>query len=130
MIIPFSKAIHSFRLLIAGFIIIFPLITFSQLPFFEEVAFTYHNSAVRTEHVLKAKDGWMYFGTDQGLFRYDGIVFRKIESKDTLKDENVTALYESSNGNIWVGFRNGLIARCIRNVFSLYKPEEGMPKVP
>ena len=127
MMNPFAKVI--LRLLLS-FTVFLPLISFSQLPFFEEVAFTYHNTAVRTEHVLKSKDGWMYFGTDQGLFRYDGIVFHKIESKDTLKDENVTALYESANGAIWVGYRNGLIAVCVRNSISLYKPEEGLPKVP
>jgi len=116
-------------LLIAGSMIFFPLISYSQLPFFEEVTFTYHNSAVRTQQVLKAKDGWMYFGTDQGLFRYDGIVFRKIVSNDSLKDENITALYQTANGHIWVGFRNGQIASCERNTLELYNPEEGMPKV-
>jgi ligand-binding sensor domain-containing protein len=121
--------IFLFRLLIAGSMIFLPFISYSQLPFFEEVPFTYHNSAVRTQQILKAKDGWMYFGTDKGLFRYDGIVFRKIVSRDSSNDENITALYQSATGQIWVGFRNGQLATCERNTMEMYNPEEGLPKV-
>ena len=126
---PNYKSFVSLCLIVAGISIIFPSRSFSQLPFFEEIPFTYHNSAVKTQQIIKDKTGWMYFGTDQGLFRYDGIIFRKIECKDSLKDENVSSLYQSSNGTIWVGFRNGQIASCRRNILELYHPEEGLPKV-
>jgi ligand-binding sensor domain-containing protein len=123
------KIFLSLRLLIAGLILFFPAISFSQLPFFEEVPFTWHNSVVKTQQLLKAKDSWMYFGTDQGLFRYDGNIFRKIECSDSMREEIVTALYQDYNDKIWVGFRSGQIAICEHNILSLYKPEEGLPKV-
>jgi ligand-binding sensor domain-containing protein len=120
----------SMWLMVLSVILIFSQSAFSQLPFFEEVPFTYHNAAVKTQHILKDNHGWMYFGTDQGLFRYDGISFRKVESKDSLKDENVSAIYQSISGKIWIGFRSGQIASCKKNSLELFKPEEGLPKVP
>ncbi|CAN5573737.1 hypothetical protein BH11BAC1_BH11BAC1_22020 [soil metagenome] len=98
-------------------------------PFFEEVPFTYQNSAVKVSRVLKDKDGWLFFGTDKGLFRYDGIGFKKIICRDTIREESVSALFQSGDGKIWVGFHNGLIARYANKKFSLFKPEEGLPKV-
>jgi len=130
MMLQKFKKYFLFCLHVTGIIIAFPLFSFSQLPFFEEVPFTYHNAAVKAQRILKDNHGWLYFGTDQGLFRYDGIVFHKIECKDSLKDENVTSLYQSINGKIWVGFRSGQIASCSRNTLELYRPEEGLPKVP
>ncbi|MEO8085266.1 MAG: two-component regulator propeller domain-containing protein [Bacteroidota bacterium] len=106
-----------------------PKISFSQSPFFEEIPFNYQNSAVKVSRILKDKDGWLFFGTDKGLFRYDGINFNKIICRDTLKEETVSALFQSGNGQLWVGFHNGSIARYTNKKFSLFKPEEGLPKV-
>ena len=100
-----------------------------QTPFFEEVPFTFRNSDVRISKILKEKDGWLYFGTNRGLFRFDGIRFSKIACMDTLKDESVSALFQSSDGKIWVGFRNGAIACYFKKKFAAFKPEEGLPKV-
>lgn len=101
-----------------------------QTPFFEEVPFTFRNSDVRISKMLKDSDGWLYFGTDRGLFRFDGIRFTKIICADTLKDESVSALFQSTDGKIWVGFRNGAIASYFKRKFTAFKPEEGLPKVP
>jgi ligand-binding sensor domain-containing protein len=118
-----------FKCAIAGALISFPLNVRSQNPFFEEVAFTWQNSPVKTSVILNDSDGWLYFGTDKGLFRYDGFSFTKIICSDTITDEYVTALFQESNGKIWAGFRNGSIACYYKKKFSLFKPEEGLPKV-
>src|SRR5688572_3810150 len=102
----------------------------SQSPFFENIPFTYRNTALKPQRLLKDREGWLYFGTDQGLFRYDGIVFRKMEGLDSLVKENVTALFQGSNGKIWVGFQSGLIASCSGIKLEVFNPEEGLPKVP
>lgn len=102
---------------------------YSQIPFFEEVPFTYQNSVVKTSVILKDHKGWMYFGTDKGLFRYDGLAFKKIISNDSLPDENITALFQSTDDKIWAGFRNGNIAVFTGKKFSLFNMEEGFPKV-
>lgn len=106
-----------------------PEVSKCQAPIFEEVPFTFRNSDVRISKILKDKDGWLYFGTDHGLFRFDGIRFNKIICADTLKDESVTALFQTVEGKIWVGFRNGAIATYFKRKFASFKPEEGLPKV-
>jgi len=124
------SAIHFFSrkaTLLAIFFI--PFLSFSQTPFFEDVPFTYQNSQVKTQKILKEKTGKLFFGTNVGLFTYDGIAFKKIPCIDSLKDETVTALYQSAKGLIWAGFRDGSIAYCNENKLYLVNPEEGLPKV-
>ncbi|MCX6273608.1 MAG: histidine kinase, partial [Bacteroidetes bacterium] len=106
-----------------------PDVSKCQAPIFEEVPFTFRNSDVRISKILKDKDGWLYFGTDHGLFRFDGIRFSKIICADTLKDESVSTLFQTMDGKIWVGFRNGAIASYFKRKFAAFKPEEGLPKV-
>src|SRR5689334_21764734 len=101
----------------------------SQTPWFEEVPFQYQNTEIKIQKMLVADAGWLFFGTDHGLFRYDGIAFRKIISKDSLKDEIVTALFESTDKKIWIGFKDGSIATYKDKNLRLFKTEEGLPKV-
>lgn len=62
--------------------------------------------------ILKDRTGFMWFGTDNGLNRYDGnsfLIYRH-ESKNpqSLPDNRITSLFEDSKGQIWVGTANGL----------------------
>ena len=62
--------------------------------------------------VLQDGQGFMWFGTQDGVDRYDGYsirVFRHhTNDPDSLSDSYVTALYLDSSGTLWVGTRNGL----------------------
>lgn len=61
--------------------------------------------------VLKDADGFMWFGTMAGLNRYDGYackVFRKRYNDSTsLRDNNISALYEAPGGKIFVKTAGG-----------------------
>ncbi|MEM6320555.1 MAG: two-component regulator propeller domain-containing protein [Bacteroidota bacterium] len=56
--------------------------------------------------------GFLWFGTINGLNRFDGLQFKSYyaDSKDStsLTSSNVTALFEDSRGNFWVGTAAGL----------------------
>ncbi len=58
------------------------------------------------------KKGFMWFGTQDGLNRYDGyriVIFKHDRDKAaTLSDNWVEAIVEDSDGFLWVGTKNGL----------------------
>ena len=62
--------------------------------------------------ILQDKQGFMWFGTKDGLDRYDGLSFRKFKhdgrSQRSIGNNFITALYEDEKGNIWVGTDVGL----------------------
>ncbi|MDX5442447.1 MAG: histidine kinase [Hymenobacteraceae bacterium] len=66
---------------------------------------------VRVRKLLQDKKGFLWLGTSQGLFRFDGQVYDQFLLPDSLADNSVSALYEDQKGIIWVGYNNGQIAR-------------------
>jgi ligand-binding sensor domain-containing protein/signal transduction histidine kinase/DNA-binding response OmpR family regulator len=62
--------------------------------------------------ICQDRQGFMWFGTQDGLNRYDGHSF-KIYKKDViypdgLKSDAIFSLKEDRNGNLWVGTDNGV----------------------
>ncbi|MBS7566142.1 response regulator [Mucilaginibacter sp. Bleaf8] len=62
--------------------------------------------------ILKDRYGFMWFGTEDGLNRYDGykfIVYRNnARDKSSIAGNFINALYQDGKGNIWVGTNGGL----------------------
>ena len=56
--------------------------------------------------------GYMWFGTFNGIYKYDGYTFKiyknKIQDKNSLIENNINVVKEDSFGNIWVGTNGGL----------------------
>ena len=61
--------------------------------------------------ILQDRKGWMWFGTSQGVCRFDGYRFTvfKHDSDDptTLVGDLVRTIYEDHKGQIWIGTENG-----------------------
>ncbi len=54
--------------------------------------------------ILQDRKGFMWFGTKDGLNRYDGLSFRIYKKENSGLGKNfITALYEDRRGNIWIG---------------------------
>lgn len=62
--------------------------------------------------ILKDGDGYMWFGTRDGLNKYDGykITIYKHQSgkKKSLSDNFINTIYEDRQGNLWIGTAKGL----------------------
>lgn len=65
--------------------------------------------------ILQDRKGFLWFGTDDGLNRYDGYTFTiykpDVNNPTSIKDRTITALVEDSNGYLWIGTRQGGLNR-------------------
>ncbi|MBO6516343.1 MAG: histidine kinase [Bacteroidia bacterium] len=65
--------------------------------------------------IVQGKDGFMWFGTAEGLHRYDGYEFQifKSDGRDTnsLASNHITSLYEDEEGYLWIGTYTGRLDR-------------------
>ncbi|MGM0408731.1 MAG: ligand-binding sensor domain-containing protein, partial [Bacteroidota bacterium] len=61
--------------------------------------------------ILKDSKGFMWFGTWNGLCRFDGYTFKIFQKQDEKKlpGNFIHALSEDQSGNIWVGTEKGLV---------------------
>src|SRR5271154_4633066 len=61
--------------------------------------------------VLQDRAGFLWVGTQNGLFRYDGNRFAGFGKAEGLPDAHIESLHESIDGTLWVGTRSGLARR-------------------
>src|SRR5579862_7737206 len=61
--------------------------------------------------VLQDRAGFLWVGTQDGLYRYDGNHFTAFTSRDGLPGTRIEALHESAEGTLWVSTGRGLARR-------------------
>jgi PAS domain S-box-containing protein len=69
-------------------------------------------SQSNVQAILQDHQGFLWFGTEEGLNRFDGYTFRvfKHDPRDpeSLPDDRISALYEDRQRRLWVGVGSGL----------------------
>ena len=83
----------------------------------------------RVNAITQDKNGFMWFGTDDGLCRFDGIKFKTYILSDYI-DENassyITHLFIDSKNMMWIGTNNGIIVfDYINNKFKTFNAFTG-----
>lgn len=83
------------------------------------------NETVR--HILQSRDGFLWFGTFDGLFKYDGYSFTKYQldpfDPNSLSQNFIYAVFEDKAGNIWTSSFEGLCKfDKATEKFTRYKP--------
>ncbi|WP_416760369.1 two-component regulator propeller domain-containing protein [Roseateles sp. So40a] len=59
--------------------------------------------------LAQTTDGYLWVGTSQGLFRFDGVRFERFETLagETLQSKAVLSLFATPDNGLWVGFMSG-----------------------
>ncbi len=84
--------------------------------------------------ILQDSKGFLWFGTEDGLNKYDGYnftIYRHIEKDSTsISDNFIWSLCEDRNGTIWVGTSTGGLNKYDRerNIFFQYKHNPNDPQ--
>ena len=57
--------------------------------------------------ICQDQQGFMWFGTNDGLNKYDGYTitsyYQKAENKYSLHNNSINTIYNDSRGNLWIG---------------------------
>ena len=84
--------------------------------------------------IVKDKYGYLWFGTQDGLNKYDGYKFTVYRHQPgnpkSLRKNHIMSLYEDRRGNLWVGTLNGGLSLYDRDndCFINYKEEPNNPE--
>jgi ligand-binding sensor domain-containing protein len=107
--------------LYAIFCIVFPLICFPQ-----EYGYTRYDSkdglpSSTVYCMTQDAEGFMWFGTETGLSRFDGTHFRTFTQEDGLPDNEIIQLFTDSRGRVWISpFKKSI---CYYYKGKIYTPE-------
>src|SRR5262249_13317841 len=60
--------------------------------------------------IIQTRDGYLWFGTHEGLARFDGVGFTVFDHRNVpeIKSNSILLLFEDRAGNLWAGTNNGL----------------------
>ena len=86
------------------------------------------NKPFKINGLIKSRDGYIYAGTTRGLYKFDGVRFIVVPFSKAPAKDTITALFEDNSGTMWLGFKNGHLAKKINGTFQYIEPEEGTPK--
>lgn len=79
-------------------------------------------------NILQTRDGYLWFGTQEGLVRFDGVRFTIFDRENTpaLKSADITDLLESPDGSLWIGTRGAGVVRHKDGEFRAFSAEDGL----
>lgn len=78
--------------------------------------------------ILQTRDGYLWFGTEEGLVRFDGTQFTIFNHKNSpeLHQSSVACLCETRDGSLWIGTQGGGITRYAKGRFTSLTTYEGL----
>jgi PAS domain S-box-containing protein len=79
--------------------------------------------------IAQTRDGYLWFATHAGLYRFDGQSFVSWEptgTGDKLPRSSVMALLSARDGSLWIGFASSTISRLQNGVLKTYTSADGL----
>jgi signal transduction histidine kinase/streptogramin lyase len=80
--------------------------------------------------IAQTPDGYLWLGTEAGLYRFDGLHFLAWEPTggERMPSSSVLALCVSHDGSLWIGFTTGVISRLSEGQLKNFIPASGSPR--
>jgi ligand-binding sensor domain-containing protein/serine phosphatase RsbU (regulator of sigma subunit) len=122
---PFYKIFLSIIVIILGLNEIW-----SQSPHFKNYILSKGKRNLTVNTIFQDKFGYMWFGTSDGLFRFNGINYLKYTVEQNLADNFVTAINQDNQKQIWIGHKNGKISILKNNSIRLFKKLDSLISEP
>ncbi len=76
--------------------------------------------------MLQDNYGNLWFGTSDGVFKYDGKSFTHFTEKEGLCKNNVYPILQDKSGNLWFGTRFGGVSKYDGKTFTNFTEKEGL----
>jgi ligand-binding sensor domain-containing protein/signal transduction histidine kinase len=76
--------------------------------------------------ILQDKSGNIWFGTDDGVNKFDGKSFTNYTKTEGLSYNKVMSIVQDYNGNLWLGTYDGGVSKYNGNSFAHYTEKEGL----
>ena len=99
----------------------------AQWPGFKTFPLNEDKKAIRINTLFKNETGYLFAGTTNGLYKFDGSRYTRIYFENKDYTDTVTAIFRDKENKYWVGFNNGRIAHIINGKLKYFNPEEGTP---
>jgi len=77
--------------------------------FFRNFEIKSEGSRPKVQKLLLDRQGFIWLGTDRGIFLFDGQTFTTIGEPGDSIAVTITALFQDSQGTIWAGTESGLV---------------------
>jgi len=97
----------------------------AQRQLFHEYGSSDGLSNLNVKCLLQDRTGYLWVGTDNGLFRYDGSKFRAFGHAEGLSNTEILSLAESPAGALWIGTNSGVAQFSAEHFVSVDVGEEG-----
>ncbi len=75
--------------------------------------------------VTQTADGFLWFGSAQGLVRFDGVQFKDLLGR--LPSPRIQALYGDEDGGLWIGYLTGGLTHARGGRLTHYQPGRDIP---
>ncbi len=96
---------------------------------FNSRTFEFRNEPLKVKMLFQGQNGFIWLGTAQGLFQYDGFQTRPVLPVNSQKSiPPVSAIFQDRQQRLWIGCETGQVFFLESGRLQAFKPEEGPPK--